>query len=144
MAGWRGGFPGAEKLATLGNETEIETKVTVPGGVVKEVRLNDGLHAFCLKKMEAIVLDSHVDGYLQNGIEVLPGDCVVDVGANIGLFAIRIAMRYPEAQVIACEPIPPIFSILEANAQRHGANRVVAHNLAVGGRGCPGPDLFSE
>ena len=48
-------------------------------------------------------------GYLQNGIEVLPGDCVVDVGANIGLFAIRIAMRYPEAQVIACEPIPRFF-----------------------------------
>ena len=105
----------------------------VRGGVVREVRLNDGLQAYCLKKMEAIVLDSHVDGYLQNGIEVRSGDCVVDVGANIGLFAIRIAMRFPDSKVIACEPIPPIFGILQANAERHGGGRVLPRNLAVGG-----------
>ena len=90
---------------------------------MKQVRLEDGARVFCLRKMEALVLDSHVDGYLQNGIEVRPGEVVLDVGANIGLFGVRIVQRYPTSQVFAFEPTPPINEVLCANAKRFGETR---------------------
>ena len=99
---------------------------------MKQVRLEDGTKVFCLRKMEALVLDSHVDGYLQNGIEVRPGEVVMDVGANIGLFGVRIAQRYKESQVYAFEPTPPIHEVLEANAEEHGDARLKPLNMAIG------------
>lgn len=99
---------------------------------MKQVKLDDGTEVYCLQRMEAKVLDSHVDGYLQHGIEVREGETVMDVGANIGLFGIRIAQRYPESRVFAFEPTPPIHEVLEANAGRHGDTRLTALNVALG------------
>jgi len=99
---------------------------------MKQVRLEDGTEVFCLQRMEAKVLDSHVDGYLQNGIEVRRGETVMDVGANIGLFGIRVVQRFSESRVYAFEPTPPIHQILEANAGKHGSDRLTALNLALG------------
>ena len=54
--------------------------------------------------------------YLQHGISLLPGDTVLDIGANIGLFAHYAAQRVGAAgRVIACEPIPPVYGAAEAN-----------------------------
>jgi FkbM family methyltransferase len=41
---------------------------------------------------------------------------VIDCGANIGLSAIWFAERYPQARIIALEPEPGNFAILEKNA----------------------------
>jgi hypothetical protein len=53
-------------------------------------KLNDGLELYCLRKTEALVLDSHVDGYFQHGIQIKNGDVIFDVGANIGIFGLRV------------------------------------------------------
>jgi amino acid adenylation domain-containing protein/FkbM family methyltransferase len=54
--------------------------------------------------------------HLRHGI-MLPEDaCVLDVGANIGLFALYIAERCPRARIFAFEPLPPIFATLRRNA----------------------------
>ena len=62
------------------------------------------------------------------------GDVIVDVGANIGLFAIWIARRNPRCRVIALEPFPENFAYLEANlrAAGLGPDRVEAHRVALG------------
>lgn len=99
---------------------------------MKRVRLQDGTEVYCLRKMEAIVLDSHVDGYLQNGIEVREGETVFDVGANIGLFGIRVAQRYPTSHVYSFEPTPPIHEILKANTEKLGDGRISCMNMALG------------
>jgi amino acid adenylation domain-containing protein/FkbM family methyltransferase len=54
--------------------------------------------------------------YLRHGIE-LPGDaCVVDVGANIGLFTLFVSEICPQARIYAFEPITPVFEKLRANS----------------------------
>ncbi len=100
-----------------------------------EVRLHDGTRATCLKKIEALVLDSHIDGYFQHGIRVSQGDIVFDVGANIGLFGLRTLQRCQgQVSVFAFEPIPATFSALSANAQRFGADRWHAFPFGLSSR----------
>jgi FkbM family methyltransferase len=93
---------------------------------MRTARLTDGTEVFCLTRPEARALDAHIDGYFQHGITVSPGDVVLDVGANIGLFGVRAAQRTDgRARVFAFEPVPPIFDVLSANAERHGRGGVV-------------------
>jgi FkbM family methyltransferase len=93
--------------------------------------LSDGLEVWSLQKPEALVLDHHVRGYLQHGIAVRAGDVVLDVGANIGIFGVRAVHAFPDVKVFAFEPIPDIFSVLEANAKEHGDGRLVPLNFGV-------------
>lgn len=55
--------------------------------------------------------------YLQEGVALQDGCCVLDIGANIGLFTLYIYDRYPNAHVYAAEPVPPIFEQLKKNVE---------------------------
>jgi FkbM family methyltransferase len=91
---------------------------------VREVNLHDGTRVACLNKIEALILDSHIDGYFQHGIRVREGDIVFDVGANIGLFGVRVLQRgQGKVRVYGFEPIPATFGVLSENAARFGAGR---------------------
>ena len=57
------------------------------------------------------------DVYLRNGITLKNGACVVDVGANIGLFSLYVASKHRNVSVYALEPLPPIFKVLELNSR---------------------------
>jgi amino acid adenylation domain-containing protein/FkbM family methyltransferase len=57
--------------------------------------------------------------YVKHGIELRDGDCVFDVGANIGLFTLFVLEHYPRARVFAFEPIPSTFSCLRENVARY-------------------------
>jgi FkbM family methyltransferase len=91
---------------------------------MKTTKLPDGTRVYALRSPEARMLDHHVDGYLQNGIEINDGDVVFDVGANIGVFSVRAAQKGPNVRVFAFEPIPDILEALKMNAAGAGQNRV--------------------
>jgi FkbM family methyltransferase len=91
---------------------------------MKTTKLPDGTRVYALRAPEARMLDHHVDGYLQNGIEINDGDVVFDVGANIGVFSVRAAQKGPNVRVFAFEPIPDILEALRLNAAEAGENRV--------------------
>jgi amino acid adenylation domain-containing protein/FkbM family methyltransferase len=57
--------------------------------------------------------------YFRHGIALRDGDCVFDVGANIGLFTL-LAGRAADVRIHAFEPIPPLFETLAVNAALHG------------------------
>ena len=61
--------------------------------------------------------------YFQEGVSILPGDIVLDVGANIGVFALCAAKQ--GAQVYAYEPIPGTFELLQQNIHLHGLDNIV-------------------
>src|SRR5215203_1442162 len=62
------------------------------------------------------------------------GDLVLDVGAHIGLFTLRILDAEPMCRVIAIEPSRENFSCLESNVALLGDNpRVQLLNIGVGG-----------
>jgi len=58
--------------------------------------------------------------YLKHGIVLTKGDCIFDVGANIGLFALFVQQACREATIYAFEPIPYIFDLLHTNIHFHG------------------------
>ncbi len=58
---------------------------------------------------------------------------VVDVGANTGLYSMIACAANPEAQVIAFEPVPRIFELLQTNIEHNGfSSRCELHQKAVG------------
>lgn len=58
--------------------------------------------------------------YLRHGVTLQDGDCVFDLGANIGMFTLFVHQQCRQARVYACEPIPPIFEVLRRNIQLYG------------------------
>ncbi|MFL6203049.1 MAG: amino acid adenylation domain-containing protein, partial [Thermoanaerobaculia bacterium] len=70
--------------------------------------------------------------YLRHGIELRDGDCVFDVGANIGLFSL-FAGREAAVRIHAFEPIPPVFETLRINADLHGLD-VRLHDCGLADR----------
>ncbi len=58
--------------------------------------------------------------YLQHGIRLEQGDTVVDVGGNIGFFALFAAQQVgPPGQVVSVEPIPTLHEKLSYNINSH-------------------------
>ncbi|MBD2137713.1 amino acid adenylation domain-containing protein [Anabaena sp. FACHB-1237] len=63
-----------------------------------------------------------LQAYLRHGITINPGDCVFDVGCNIGLFGLFISQICPELQIYAFEPNPTIYKIVKANLSLYSQN----------------------
>ena len=58
--------------------------------------------------------------YLQHGIQLAGGDTVIDVGGNIGFFALFAAECVgSHGTVITAEPIPDLLTKLQYNVQSH-------------------------
>ncbi|MCU0303752.1 MAG: FkbM family methyltransferase [Thermoanaerobaculales bacterium] len=57
---------------------------------------------------------------------------VVDIGAGIGELAIHLAAGQPARRVIAVEPAPDTFAVLERNLARNGIANVTAVRAAIG------------
>ena len=77
--------------------------------------------------------------YLKHGVTLSDGDCIFDVGAHIGLFALFVNQKCKNARIYAFEPVPPTFEVLRANTSG-SANDVKLFNLGLADR--PGADLF--
>ncbi|MGB7293946.1 MAG: amino acid adenylation domain-containing protein, partial [Thermodesulfobacteriota bacterium] len=56
------------------------------------------------------------------GIILHDGDCIFDVGANIGLFTLFVSQLCHKPIIYAFEPIPPIFEKLTINTALYGLN----------------------
>ncbi|GAB4819450.1 hypothetical protein N2152v2_006496 [Parachlorella kessleri] len=88
-------------------------------------RLPNGLQLHYVSRLDVDFLWKEVRQdkvHLQHGVRVGAGDVVLDVGANIGLFAQCAAeLVGPEVQgvVVAAEPLPASFAALQANVQKH-------------------------
>jgi FkbM family methyltransferase len=59
-------------------------------------------------------------------------DCVVDVGANVGHYTLRLAQLVGKrGRVIAVEPVPRNFELLAANVVAAGCSNVSLFNMAL-------------
>lgn len=54
--------------------------------------------------------------YTKHGIQLRRGDCVFDVGANIGLFTLFVQQECRDCKIYAFEPAPPLLEKLRINA----------------------------
>ena len=62
---------------------------------------------------------------------VSPSDCVIDIGANMGWYAINIAKTYPQTKVHAFEPIPKTHSFLEKNMALNNVSNICSYNFGL-------------
>jgi FkbM family methyltransferase len=70
--------------------------------------------------------------YLRSGASIAQADCIVDVGANIGMFTLLVKSVNPDARVFAFEPIPENYEALRQNVTLHGLGGVKLFNVALG------------
>jgi len=95
--------------------------------MMRRLSLPDGLVVFSLNADETRFVHGEVFGarcYLKHGIELHDGDCVFDVGANIGMASIFFCKERQAIRLFAFEPSPAAYECLKANieleAERHG------------------------
>ncbi len=91
--------------------------------MLRRLTLPDGLEIFSLNADETRFVHGEVFGarsYLRHGIELRDGDCVFDVGANIGLASIFFCKERRNVHIFAFEPSPAAFECLKANVELHG------------------------
>jgi FkbM family methyltransferase len=98
----------------------------------QKVRLPNGMEIHSQRAEEARLMYGEVGNYLKYGLTLKPGAVIVDVGANIGLFAL---WAYQHCQgnlsVYAFEPIPAIFEMLAANFKHIDGQRLRAFQLGL-------------
>lgn len=70
--------------------------------------------------------------YFQKGLSVLGARCVIDIGANVGIFTMAVKLKAQEATVYAFEPIPDTFQVLERNVRLLGCSDIHLYNVAIG------------
>jgi FkbM family methyltransferase len=65
---------------------------------------------------------------------IMPGDVVVDIGANIGSFSVYAAWLQPTARVLAVEPLQANFDLLKRNSEINGLGNLEAIRCGVMGK----------
>jgi amino acid adenylation domain-containing protein/FkbH-like protein/non-ribosomal peptide synthase protein (TIGR01720 family)/FkbM family methyltransferase len=70
--------------------------------------------------------------YLKHGIVFNEDDCIIDVGANIGLFTLFAQQKSPKSTIYAFEPAPHAFDKLQTNAKLYCQNTHL-FNCGLGG-----------
>ena len=58
---------------------------------------------------------------------------ILDVGANAGYFSFFAASRFPGARIVACEPVPANFALLDLNRKLNPRIRMECLPVAVAG-----------
>lgn len=110
---------------------------------MRTTRLPNALEVAYLNRLELEFLYAEIFGrevYMKHGLRLHDGARVVDVGANVGLFALWASRRAHDVRIHALEPIPEIFEVLAVNAARHfRAARL--HRVALGA--APGRASFA-
>ena len=100
-----------------------------------EVRLDGGTRFLVRTRMEVWILkESCLDrDYERDAVAVRNGWTVLDIGAGLGDFAVRVARDCPQSTVYAFEPLPESFALLEANIRLNGVSNVRALPEAIAG-----------
>ena len=109
---------------------------------MKQVKLPNGLNVFHLEVTDTDLLYREIFADdLYGRLSVAEGDVIFDVGANIGFFMLFMNQLLKQGTVYCFEPIPQIFSVLEANAKMHNHLDLQLYNKALAEKS--GKDIFT-
>lgn len=101
----------------------------------RSVRLNfkNGLILKTNQILDAVMIKEIIidDDYQISAIRQ-PMKTIIDIGAGLGEFAITVAKKFPQAEIIAFEPNPDQFKLLKENIFLNKVKNVKIFNLAIG------------
>jgi FkbM family methyltransferase len=101
---------------------------------MKKLILPNNLECYYLGKEETEYIYSEVfteQQYIKNGITLNEGDCIFDVGANIGLFSLFMTSLQKHVTIYAFEPIKQIFDVLQANVCLYSLTNISLFNYGL-------------
>ena len=102
----------------------------------KLVEFEHGLKVYASSSIEARFLEEEFYRTGSYDDLNLPDQAlVVDAGANIGMFALFIKHRFPDAEILAFEPAPDTAEVLRQNIRLHDLQSVVVHQVGLGATG---------
>lgn len=119
--------------AAPSDEVRVEAFVRCADGYIDERaarrlrELPNGLRMLDLNPPETDFMYEEIyvrEVYLRGGIEVPENACVIDAGANIGLFSLSVATKHPDARVYAFEPAAPAAAVMKTNLVANGCTNV--------------------
>ena len=128
--------PDRKQAATVREFLALEREGAIPAS--SRYELPNGMAIVHLNQNETDFLYREVFedlSYLRHGITIEAGDCVFDVGANIGLFSLFAARQAEGVRVFAFEPIPPVFELMRANTRLHHLDATLFQAGAAGEAG---------
>jgi 31-O-methyltransferase len=100
------------------------------------VHLPDGSAVWATNAVEAAILYHELGEaaiYGRHGIEVHDGDCIFDVGANIGLYSVLLLRANRRLRIFAFEPVASTYALAELNmALYRGDACITSFNCALG------------
>ncbi len=100
--------------------------IPVLGSTLSVPRADAGFHLY------REIMVSQVYAFSSNSSEPL----IVDCGSNVGMSVLFFKKLFPGSRVIAFEPDPTTFRILESNVSGNRLANVTLHNKAVGAEDC--------
>lgn len=82
----------------------------------------------------SIIDEIFSDNYkvFESGLTFSPGDVILDLGANEGVFSIMMAKLFPFTRVISLEPVPRTFAQFVRNVGLNGCMNIEPFCLGVG------------
>lgn len=78
----------------------------------------------------------HKKFYERAGFELKPSDTVVDIGANMGLFAMWASTQVGQGQVLSIEPTSNCFATIIENISRNELKNIIPLQIALGAEEC--------
>jgi FkbM family methyltransferase len=100
---------------------------------MKTLTLPNGEIIYYIDKLSALDIYEEIyveNDYLKFGITVKNEDVIFDVGANIGLFSRFVSQQARNLTILAFEPVPIIYKVLEANLKDLQA-KVKTYNIGL-------------
>ena len=75
--------------------------------IIKKEFHGKTFYFFNTPTISALINEIFADNYhiVRSGINIDPGDVILDLGANEGVFSIMMAGLFPRARIIAMEPV---------------------------------------
>ena len=101
---------------------------------IKQIELSNGWPLFYRSQLNLKVLVREFledDIYGRNGVSVKDGDVILDVGANIGVFATWIGTKLNHGSIHCFEPIPETFEVLKKNTELQSHLKIGLHQVGI-------------
>jgi FkbM family methyltransferase len=108
-------------------------------------RLPNGLVVDSLSREDTLMVYRDIfddDCYRRSGVTIRDGDCILDVGANTGLFMLFLNQIVSHARLYSLEPVPSTFRVLSRNVEAHNRLTIQLFNLGLSDRS--GPAVFTH
>ena len=109
--------------------THILKTIPIEGG--KSIKLKLTKHQIKYIVSEVIEDRCYFPKIKNKDFEIKDGDTVIDIGGNVGVFAVYASKLTPKGKVYSFEPVKNNFHWLEENKKLNNANNLILENKAI-------------